>query len=173
MIWLQRFIGELGKEHDMGTLYSDSQSAIHLSKNSTFHSRTKHIQLEYHFIWSVLEDGELKLEKIHTSQNPVEMLTKVVTREKLRICLVSICLQGWRWRWEKTRSKEESLSNKWSNGGVATIILQVGDCCVWSMIVQRSLFQRDVYPRKFCTPLHAGGCGGSALEAKNRCKFPL
>eukprot|EP00253_Pinus_taeda_P003747 PITA_03747 len=43
MIWLQRFMGELGKEHDMGTLYSDSQSAIHLAKNSAFHSRMKHI----------------------------------------------------------------------------------------------------------------------------------
>ena len=26
MIWLQRFMDELGKKHDMGTLYSDSQS---------------------------------------------------------------------------------------------------------------------------------------------------
>eukprot|EP00253_Pinus_taeda_P005034 PITA_05034 len=94
MIWLQRFMGELGKEHDKGTLYSDSQSAIHLAKNSTFHSRTKHIQLKYHFMRSVLEDGELKLEKIHTSQNPVDMLTNVVTREKLRIFSVSIGLQG-------------------------------------------------------------------------------
>ena len=71
-------MGELGKEHDKGTLYSDSQSAIHLAKNSTFHSRTKHIHLKYHFIRSVLEDGQLKLEKIHTSQNPADMLTKVV-----------------------------------------------------------------------------------------------
>ena len=93
MIWLQRFMGELGKEHDKGTLYSDSQSAIHLAKNSAFHSRTKHIQLKYHFIRSVLEDGQLKLEKIHTSQNPADMLTKVVTREKLRTCSVSIGLQ--------------------------------------------------------------------------------
>ncbi len=94
MIWLQRFMGELGKENDKGTLYSDSQSAIHLAKNSAFHSRTKHIQLKYHFIRSVLEDGQLKLEKIHTSQNPADMLTKVVTREKLRTCSVSIGLQG-------------------------------------------------------------------------------
>ena len=85
---------ELGKNHDMDALYSDSQTAIHLAKNSAFHSRTKHIQLKYHFIWSVLEDGELKLEKIHTSQNLADMLTKVVTREKLRICSVSIGLQG-------------------------------------------------------------------------------
>ena len=94
MIWLQRFMDELGKKHDMGTLYNDSQSAIHLSKNSSFHSRTKHIHLKYHFIRSVLEDGELKLEKIYTSQNPTDMLTKVVTREKLRMCPVSIGLQG-------------------------------------------------------------------------------
>jgi len=94
MIWLQRFMGELGKEHDMGTLYSDSQCAIHLAKNSTFHSRTKQIQLNYHFIQSVLEDGELKMEKIHTSQNPTDMLTKVVTKEKLRICSVSVGIQG-------------------------------------------------------------------------------
>ena len=87
-------MGELGKEHDKGTLYSDSQSAIHLAKNSTFNSRTKHIQLKYHFIQPMLEDGELKLEKIHTSQNPADMLTKVVTREKLRTCSVSIGLQG-------------------------------------------------------------------------------
>ena len=80
-------MGELGKEHDKGTLYSDSQSAIHLAKNSAFHSRTKHIQLKYHFIRSVLEDGQLKLEKIHTSQNPADMLTKVVSS-------VSIGLQG-------------------------------------------------------------------------------
>ena len=104
-IWLQKFMGELGKEHDMGTLYSDSQSAIHLAKNSEFHSKTKYIQLKYHFIRLVLKDGELKLEKIHTSQNPSDMLTKVVTREKLRICLVSIDLQGWQWRWEIARSK--------------------------------------------------------------------
>ena len=43
MIWLQRFMDELGKKHDMGTLYSGSQSAIHLTKNSEFHSMTKHI----------------------------------------------------------------------------------------------------------------------------------
>ena len=93
MIWLQRFMDELGKKHDMGMLYSDSQRSIYLANNSAFHSRTKHIQIKYHFIRSVLEYGQLKLEKIHTSQNPADMLINVVTREKLRICSVSIDLQ--------------------------------------------------------------------------------
>jgi hypothetical protein len=93
MIWLQRFMEELGKKKENSRLYCDSESAIHLAKNSTFHSKTKHIQLRYHFIRSTLEDGHLKLEKIHTSQNPADMLTKGVTREKLSSCSISIGLQ--------------------------------------------------------------------------------
>jgi hypothetical protein len=84
---------ELGKKQKNNRLYCDSQSAIHLAKNSSFHSNTKHIQLRYHFIRSALEDGLLKLEKIHTSQNPTDMLTKGVTKEKLSSCLVSVGLQ--------------------------------------------------------------------------------
>jgi len=51
MIWLQRFLDELGKKQELGRLYSDSGSAIHLAKNSAFLLKTKHIQLKYHFIW--------------------------------------------------------------------------------------------------------------------------
>jgi hypothetical protein len=93
MIWLERFMEELGKKQENNRLYYDSESTIHIAKNSTFHSNTKHIQLRYHFIRSALEDRHLKLEKIHTSQNPIDMLTKGVTREKLSSCSVSIGLQ--------------------------------------------------------------------------------
>jgi hypothetical protein len=93
MIWLQRFMEELGKKQENNMLYCDSQSAIHLENNSSFHSKIKHIQLRYHFIRSSLEDGQLKLKKIHTSQNPADMLTKGVTREKLSSCSISVGLQ--------------------------------------------------------------------------------
>jgi hypothetical protein len=93
MIWLQRFMEELGKKQENSRLYCDSQSAIHLEKNSAFHSKTNHIQLRYQFIRSTLEDGQLKLEKIHTSQNPADMLTKGVTKEKLSSYSVSVGLQ--------------------------------------------------------------------------------
>jgi hypothetical protein len=43
MIWLQRFMEELGKKQENSRLYCDSESAIHLSNNSTFHSKTKNI----------------------------------------------------------------------------------------------------------------------------------
>ena len=92
MIWLQTFMKELGQKCDMGTLYSDSQSGIFLAKNPAFHSRTKYIQVKYHFIRHLLSDEQLKLEKICESQNSADMLTKGVTVEKLRLCTTSIGL---------------------------------------------------------------------------------
>ena len=49
MIWLQRFMEELGKKQENNRLYCDSESAIHLAKNSAFHSKTKHIQAQVPF----------------------------------------------------------------------------------------------------------------------------
>ena len=57
-----------------------------LSKNATYHGRTKNITRRYHWIRDVLEDREFELEKIHTSRNPSDMLTKVVAREKHELC---------------------------------------------------------------------------------------
>jgi len=92
MIWLQSFMNELGAQQVNSYLFMDSQSAIHLAKNSVLHSKTKHIQLRYHFIWSVLDDRQLQLAKIHTDDNPADMFTKVVTREKLSSSPASVGL---------------------------------------------------------------------------------
>jgi hypothetical protein len=92
MVWLQGFLDELGKKNEKGVLHSDSQSAIFLAKNPAYHSRTKHIQLRYHFIRSLLESEQLLLEKICGTENLADMLTKGVTIEKLKLCLVSVGL---------------------------------------------------------------------------------
>ncbi|WKA08531.1 hypothetical protein VitviT2T_026247 [Vitis vinifera] len=92
MIWLHGFLDELGKKQEMGILHSDSQSAIFLAKNSAFHSKSKHIQTKYHFISYLVEDKLVILEKICGSKNPVDMLTKGVTIEKLKLCAASIGL---------------------------------------------------------------------------------
>ena len=76
----------------MGILHNDNQSAIFLAKNSTFHSKSKHIQKKYHFIRSLVEDKLVILEKICGSKNPANMLTKGVTIEKLKLCAASVGL---------------------------------------------------------------------------------
>ena len=91
---MKSFLDELGKKQVDSSLYSDSQSAIHLAKNPVFHARTKHIQLRYHFIRGLTSDGTLSLKKVLGSKNPADMLTKVVTTEKLKLCIASAGLHG-------------------------------------------------------------------------------
>ncbi|CAL5395053.1 unnamed protein product [Camellia sinensis] len=55
MLWLQRFLQELGLKQEKFMVHCDSQSAIDLSKNSMYHSRTKHINIQYHWIREVME----------------------------------------------------------------------------------------------------------------------
>jgi hypothetical protein len=93
-IWLQRFMEELGKKMETNSLYYDNESSIHLAKISTFHSNTKHIQLNYYFIRFILEDGHLKLENIHTRQDPTDMLKNRLTKEKLSSFSVSVGIQA-------------------------------------------------------------------------------
>ena len=86
MLWLKRFLEELGFKQKEYKVHCDSQSALDLSKNSMYHSRTKHIDIRYHWIREVMDQQLLKLVKIHTKENPADMLTKVVSREKLELC---------------------------------------------------------------------------------------
>jgi hypothetical protein len=48
LLWLKRLACELGFKQDKYVLFCDNQSAIHLSKNASFHSRSKHIEVCYH-----------------------------------------------------------------------------------------------------------------------------
>jgi len=93
MIWLKNLLKELGKEKDESSLFSDSQSAICLAKNPILHSKCKHIELKYHFIRNLINDGDLILLKIPGAENPTDMLTKTVTTTKLRLCIASTCLR--------------------------------------------------------------------------------
>ena len=51
-----------------------------------YHSRLKHIEMRYNWLRLVVEQQLFELEKIHTDENPVDMLTKVMSREKLKLC---------------------------------------------------------------------------------------
>ena len=92
MIWIQFFLEELGCPQKDNYLFTDSQSVIHLAKNSSLYLKTKHIQLWYYFVRSILDDGKLKLEKIHTNDNPTDMFTKIFTKDNLTSSLASVGL---------------------------------------------------------------------------------
>ncbi|MCO5553617.1 hypothetical protein L7F22_007142 [Adiantum nelumboides] len=75
-IWLARLVKDLGLEQCLPILHCDSQSAIALAKNPVFHSRTKHIDVHYHFSRECLANKSLDLVRIPMSENIADALTK-------------------------------------------------------------------------------------------------
>ena len=65
----------------------DSQSAIDLSKNTMYHARTRHIDVRYHWIRKAIEEQLFQIRKIHIDENTADMMTKVITKEKLARCI--------------------------------------------------------------------------------------
>lgn len=86
-IWVKRMLEDLGVGQKHIMVYCGSQSAICLTKNQVFHSRTKHIDIWYHFVQKILEEGEILLQKIQTKENPADMMTKVMKVVKFKHCL--------------------------------------------------------------------------------------
>ena len=66
-------------------VHCNSQSAIHLCKNPTFHSKLKHIDVKYHYIRNVFEEKQLQLQKILTDGNRANMLRKTLPKERQKI----------------------------------------------------------------------------------------
>ena len=71
---------------DEYVVFCDSESAMDLSKNTSYHSCTKPIDVGYHLLRDVIGKELMKLKKIHTDFNSSDMMTKVVTIEKLKLC---------------------------------------------------------------------------------------
>ena len=92
-IWLQGLFDDLGIVQEHIEVHCDSQSAIHLAKNQVHHARTKHIDVRFHFVRDVIDEGGILLQKIGTVDNSADMLTKVVTGIKFKHCLGLINIQ--------------------------------------------------------------------------------
>ena len=92
-VWLKGLFGEFGRLQENIKLFCDSKSAIHLAKNPSYHSKSNHIPIKYHFVRQVITERGVSLEKLHTKEKCANMFTKPVFLEKLRWCLASLGLQ--------------------------------------------------------------------------------
>ena len=94
-IWLRRLIGEVFHSlPNRTTLYSDSQSAIALTRDGSYHARTKHIDIRYHFIHFVVQDGTIKLVYCPTDDMTADTLTKALPSAKAKHFAASLGLRS-------------------------------------------------------------------------------
>ena len=78
------------RQDDGMAIYCDNSSSIALPKNLVFHGRSKHIEIRYHFIRELVENGDIKMEFCKSEQQLADMFTKplgIGTFVHLRECL--------------------------------------------------------------------------------------
>jgi hypothetical protein len=83
LIWIKSLLKELKREAEgQNTLLSDSQGAIALAHNPEYHARTKHIDVQHHFIRECVENGTIQLKYCPTKDMVADALTKALPRDR-------------------------------------------------------------------------------------------
>ena len=83
VIWLRNMLGEFGcPQLEPTVLHEDNQSAITISKNPQFHSRTKHIDIKFHFIRDQIERDVISVKYCPTEDMLADIFTKGLSFEK-------------------------------------------------------------------------------------------
>ncbi|GJU58383.1 hypothetical protein Tco_1236149 [Tanacetum coccineum] len=76
VLWIQNQMLDYGFNFMNTKIYIDNESTICIVKNLVFHSKTKHIEIRYHFIGDAYEKKLIQVLKIHTDDNVADLLTK-------------------------------------------------------------------------------------------------
>src|SRR5713226_8162921 len=84
-LWLRSLLSEaFGSLTAMTTLFSDNQAAIALTRDHQYHARMKHIDVQYHFIRWVIEQGSLHLIYCPMDDMVADTLTKALPSAKVK-----------------------------------------------------------------------------------------
>jgi len=77
LIWLRWLLKDLGAHQSMPMIvYCDNRSAIQIAHNDVFHERTKHIEVDCHFIRQHLLRNNLKLVSVPSEEQTADVFTK-------------------------------------------------------------------------------------------------
>ncbi|XP_075636751.1 uncharacterized protein LOC142608987 [Castanea sativa] len=76
LLWMKKLLHDYGISQDTMCIFCDNTSAINLSKNSVQHSKSKHIEIRYHFIRDLVEEKIVWLEFINIDNQKADIFTK-------------------------------------------------------------------------------------------------
>ncbi|GJX27233.1 retrovirus-related pol polyprotein from transposon TNT 1-94 [Tanacetum coccineum] len=82
VIWMRTQLLDYGYKYNRILMYCDSKSAIAISCNPVQHSKTKHIDIQYHFIKEHVEKGTVELYFIDTEYQLADLFIKALPKER-------------------------------------------------------------------------------------------
>nr|GEZ55129.1 hypothetical protein [Tanacetum cinerariifolium] len=81
--WERRLLADYGLAFNKIPMYCDNKSAIALCCNNVQHSRSKHIDIRYHFIKEHVENGVIELYFVNTKYQLADLFTKALGRDRI------------------------------------------------------------------------------------------
>ncbi|GKB68004.1 retrovirus-related pol polyprotein from transposon TNT 1-94 [Tanacetum coccineum] len=84
IIWMRTQLLDYGFKYNRIPMYYDSKSAIAISCNLVQHSKTKHIDIRYHFIKEHVEKGTVEIYFVGTEYQLADLFTKVLLKERFK-----------------------------------------------------------------------------------------
>ena len=95
LIWLQTLLGELGiRQWRPPVLWCDNIGATYLSANPVFHARTKHIEVDFHFVRERVARKALDIRFVSSQDQLADGLTKPIGAAQLRLLRHNLNLSG-------------------------------------------------------------------------------
>ncbi|KAM0053531.1 putative RNA-directed DNA polymerase [Helianthus debilis subsp. tardiflorus] len=82
LIWLKSLLHELGLVSKAPTLWCDNLGATYLSANPVFHARTKHVEVDYHFVREQVIQEKLNVKFISTDDQIADVFTKPLSSQR-------------------------------------------------------------------------------------------
>ncbi|GJS35944.1 retrovirus-related pol polyprotein from transposon TNT 1-94 [Tanacetum coccineum] len=82
VIWMRTQLLDYGYKYNRIPMYCDSKSAIAISCNPVQHSKTKHIDIRYHFIKEHVERGTVEIYFVETEYQLADLFTKALPKER-------------------------------------------------------------------------------------------
>nr|GEV54310.1 ribonuclease H-like domain-containing protein [Tanacetum cinerariifolium] len=84
VLWMRTQLTDYGFHFDKIPMYCDSKEAIAISCNLVQHSRTKHIDVRYHFIKEKVEKGIIELFFVRTEFQLADLFTKALSEDRFK-----------------------------------------------------------------------------------------
>nr|GFA34972.1 ribonuclease H [Tanacetum cinerariifolium] len=83
ILWMQSQLSDYGLAFNKIPMYCDNKSAIALCCNNVQHSRSKHIDIRYHFIKEQVENRVIELYFINSEYQLADLFTKALGRDRI------------------------------------------------------------------------------------------
>ncbi|GJS21392.1 retrovirus-related pol polyprotein from transposon TNT 1-94 [Tanacetum coccineum] len=87
ILWMRSQLTDYGLGFNKIPMYCDNKSAIALCCNNVQHSRSKHIDIRFHFIKEQVENGVVELYFVNTEYQLADIFTKALCRERIEFLI--------------------------------------------------------------------------------------